>query len=260
MGDKVKFGIKNAHIFPIVSVNGGVPTYGAVIPVPGAVSFSLDAQGDINKFYADNIVYYQSASNNGYEGDLEVALIPDAVFEQIFKYAKDANGVISENTNVEYASFAMTFEEDGDQTGTKFVLYNCTATRPSRSLATIEDTKTPTTQTLTVSAIPLANGNVLAMSTETTPDATLNTWHESVYMTSGVADYLVQFNSNGGSPVQSQSIAAGSKATKPDDPTKAGYTFINWYSDLALTDVFDFDTLITTNVMLYAKWQGGYTS
>ena len=255
MGDKVKFGIKNAHIFPIVSVSGGVPTYGSVINVPGAVSLSLDAQGDINKFYADNMVYYQSASNNGYEGDLEVALIPDEVFEQIFKYSKDSNGVITENVNVEQASFAMTFEEDGDQTGTKFVLYNCTATRPTRNLNTIEDSKTPTTQTLTISAIPLASGDVLGMTTATTPTATLNSWHSTVYMPSSTANYLVEFNSNGGSAVQSQSVAAGGKVTEPDDPTKEGYTFDAWYSDLGLTDEWTFATdTVSTNMMLYAKW------
>ena len=255
MGDKVKFGIKNAHIFPIVSVNMGVPTYRSPIDVPGAVSFSLNAQGDINKFYADNIVYYQSASNNGYEGDLEVALIPDAVFEQIFKYSKDNNNVIAENVNVEYASFAMTFEEDGDQTGTKFVLYNCTATRPTRTLNTIEDSKTPTTQTLTVSAIPLASGDVLAMSTATTPTATLEAWHSTVYLPSSAANCLVQFNSNGGSAVQSQTVVVGGKVAEPDAPTKDGYTFDAWYSDLGLTDAWTFSTdTVTTNMMLYAKW------
>ena len=87
MPDKVKFGIKNVHIFPILSVGvDGTPTYDSVINVPGAVSLSMDAQGDINKFYADNIVYYQSASNNGYEGDLELAMIPEAVLEKIFNY------------------------------------------------------------------------------------------------------------------------------------------------------------------------------
>jgi phi13 family phage major tail protein len=255
MGDKVKFGIKNAHIFPITAVNAGIPTYGSPIDVPGAVSFSLNAQGDINKFYADNVVYYQSASNNGYEGDLEVALIPDAVFEQIFKYNKDQNGVISENTNVEYASFAMTFEEAGDVTGTKFVLYNCTATRPTRTLNTIEESKTPTTQTLTVSAIPLASGDVLAMTTETTPSATINAWHSTVYMPSNTPNCLVQFNSNGGSAVQSQTVVVGGKATEPDAPTKEGYTFDAWYSDLGLTDEWTFSTdTVTTNMMLYAKW------
>lgn len=181
MADKVKFGIKNVHIFPITAMNLGVPTYGNVIDVPGAVSLSLDQQGEINKFYADNMVYYQSASNNGYEGDLEVALIPDAVFTEIFKYTTDANNVMTENASLEFAAFAMTFEEAGDSKGTKFVLYNCTATRPSRTLNTIEDSKTPTTQTLNVSAAPLASGAVMAMTTDTTPDATLNSWHTTVY-------------------------------------------------------------------------------
>ena len=253
--DKVKFGIKNAHIFPITSVTGGVPTYGSPIAVPGAVSFTLDAQGDINKFYADNIIYYQSASNNGYQGDLEVALIPEAVFEQIFKYSKDTNGVVVENTNVEFASFAMTFEESGDQSGTKFVLYNCTATRPSRELNTIEDNKTPTTQKLNVSAIPLADGTVLGMTTSTTPTATLNAWHETVYLSTATADFLVEFNSNGGSAVQSQTVASGGKVTEPVAPTKDGYTFDAWYSDLGLTDAWTFSTdTVTTNMMLYAKW------
>lgn len=253
--DKVKFGISNCHIFPITALNAGIPTYGTAISVPGAVSFSLDQQGDINKFYADNIVYYQSASNNGYEGDLEVARIPDAVYEEIFKYAKDTNGVYTENAKTEFAAFAMTFEEEGDETGTKFVLYNCTATRPSKSLNTIEDSKTPVTQKLSVSAAPLANGNVLGMTSDDTPAATLNAWHETVYMSSSSALYLVEFNSMGGSAVQSQSVASGEKVTEPDAPTRDGFTFGGWYSDLGLTDAWTFDTdTVASNMMLYAKW------
>ena len=52
--DKVKFGIKNVHIFPIESMVNGVPTYGDVINVPGAVSFSMGAQGDISKLERGN--------------------------------------------------------------------------------------------------------------------------------------------------------------------------------------------------------------
>ena len=139
--DKVKFGIKNVHIFPIESMVNGIPTYGNVVNVPGAVSFSMGAQGQINKFYADNIVYYQSSANNGYEGDLTLALIPEEFYEKIYGQVPDANGVMTENAAVEAKAFAMTFEEDGDQTGTKFVLYNCTATRPTKELNTIEDNK-----------------------------------------------------------------------------------------------------------------------
>lgn len=176
--DKVKFGIKNVHIFPQLT---DAPTFGPVIDVPGAVSLSLDAQGDISKFYADNIVYYQTSANNGYEGDLEVALIPDEVFEKIFNYVKDQDNVYTENASKNVVPFAMTFEEEGDQAGTKFVLYNCTATRPSRSLATVEDSKEPTTQTLSVSAAPLKDGNVMAMTSADTKVEVLKDWHTDVY-------------------------------------------------------------------------------
>lgn len=176
--DKVKFGIKNVHIFPQLTDE---PTFGTVIDVPGAVSLSLDAQGDISKFYADNIVYYQTSANNGYEGDLEVALIPDEVFEKIFNYVKDEDNVYTENASKNVVPFAMTFEEEGDQSGTKFVLYNCTATRPSRSLATVEDSKEPTTQTLSVSAAPLKDGNVMAMTSADTTVEVLKDWHTDVY-------------------------------------------------------------------------------
>ena len=176
--DKVKFGIKNVHIFPQLTDE---PTFDAVIPVPGAVRLSLDAQGDISKFYADNIVYYQTSANNGYEGDLEVALIPDEVFEKIFNYVKDKDNVYTENASKNVVPFAMTFEEEGDQAGTKFVLYNCTATRPSRSLATVEDSKEPTTQTLSISAAPLKDGNVMAMTSADTTVEVLKDWHTDVY-------------------------------------------------------------------------------
>lgn len=255
MADKVKFGIKNVHVFPITAVTAGVPTYGDVIDVPGAVSFSMAAQGDINKFYADNIVYYQSSANNGYEGDLTLALIPEAFYEKIFGQTPDTNGVMTENASVEAKSFAMTFEEDGDQTGTKFVLYNCTATRPTKELQTIEESKEPVTQALTVSAVPLQNGDVMGMTTAATPDAVKNTWHDSVYMASGSSTWLVSFNSMGGSVVQSQSVVDGEKATEPTAPTKTGFTFGGWYSDLALTTAWDFSTdTVESDMMLYAKW------
>lgn len=176
--DKVKFGIKNVHIFPQLTDE---PTYKEGIAVPGAVSLSMDAQGEIKKFYADNIVYYQTSTNNGYEGDLEVALIPDEVYEEIFNFVKDEDKVYTENASKNVVPFAMTFEEEGDQSGTKFVFYNCTATRPSRSHSTVEDTKEPTTQTLSISIAPLHDGNVMAMSCAETTLAVLNDWHTDVY-------------------------------------------------------------------------------
>ncbi len=66
--------------------------------------------------------------------------------------------------------------------------------------------------------------------------------------------YTVTFNSNGGSAVNAQTIESGAKATKPTDPTREGYTFGGWYTDEACTQAFNFDTAISANITLYAKW------
>lgn len=64
--------------------------------------------------------------------------------------------------------------------------------------------------------------------------------------------YTVTFNSNGGTDVESQTVDHGSKATKPANPTKTGYTFAGWYTEADAE--FDFDTPITSATDLYAKW------
>ena len=66
--------------------------------------------------------------------------------------------------------------------------------------------------------------------------------------------YSVTFNTNGGSAVTAQSVQEDDKATRPVDPTMARYTFGGWYTEDALTTVWDFGTQITKDTILYAKW------
>lgn len=61
----------------------------------------------------------------------------------------------------------------------------------------------------------------------------------------------VTFNTNGGSDVTSQTIKFFKKANKPATPTREGYTFDNWYYD---GEVFDFDTKITKDMVIEARW------
>ena len=69
--------------------------------------------------------------------------------------------------------------------------------------------------------------------------------------------YDVTFNSNGWTPVATQNINYGSKATKPADPIRTGYAFGGW--TLNGSD-FDFNTEITWAITLVAKWNlVGYT-
>ena len=71
--------------------------------------------------------------------------------------------------------------------------------------------------------------------------------------------YTVTFESNGGTPVVSQTVAENQVAVKPADPTRSGYIFGGWYQDSACTIAYDFATPVTGNLTLYAKWnsQGG---
>ncbi|MFJ5767750.1 InlB B-repeat-containing protein, partial [Lysinibacillus sp. NPDC093210] len=68
--------------------------------------------------------------------------------------------------------------------------------------------------------------------------------------------YTVNFEVNGGSLVPNQTVAHGEKVSKPTPaPTKAGYTFGGWYTDVTLTETYDFNNEITANTTLYAKWK-----
>jgi len=69
-----------------------------------------------------------------------------------------------------------------------------------------------------------------------------------------VTRYVVTFNSEGGSAVASQTVAAGSTAVKPADPTKAGYKFADWYTAAEGGTAYDFNTKVMSNITLYAHW------
>ncbi len=70
-----------------------------------------------------------------------------------------------------------------------------------------------------------------------------------------VATHTVTFNSNGGSAVTPQTVNDGALATEPTpEPTKSGYLFGGWYSDIGLTTAYNFNTPVTADITLYAKW------
>lgn len=64
----------------------------------------------------------------------------------------------------------------------------------------------------------------------------------------------VTFNSNGGSLVDSITQDYHTSLVAPSEPTKTGYTFDGWYSDIELTTPYIFTTMPTQNITLYAKW------
>ncbi len=66
---------------------------------------------------------------------------------------------------------------------------------------------------------------------------------------------MVTFDMKGhGTQVESQSFYAGGTATQPEDPKEEGYTFGGWFSDEDCKNSFKWDTPISTNTIIYAKW------
>ena len=66
-------------------------------------------------------------------------------------------------------------------------------------------------------------------------------------------NWVVTFNPDNGEPAFTQNVEYEGKATEPAAPEKTGYTFDGWYLDEA-EEPFDFDTIITSDITLTAKW------
>ena len=152
------------------------------MPLPGSVSLSLDANGEPENFYADGIAYYVINNNMGYDGDLELALIPESFRTDVLREKLDAKGVLIENSDAELALFALLFEFDGDVRHIRHVMYNCSASRPKIEGKTNEEKKEVQTETLTIKATPLADGKVKAKTGNTTDATVYADWYKSVYL------------------------------------------------------------------------------
>ena len=180
--NKVKYNLKNVHAAKLTVGEDGTFTYGTPKAIPGAVSISLDAEGDSSPFYADGIVYFRSTANNGYSGDLEIALIPEWFRTEILKEVLDTNGVLVEHSDImETAKFALLFEFDGDIRAIRHVLYNCSASRPSIESETKEDSIEPGTEKLSLTADPRSDGLVKSRTGDTTEAETYQNWYKTVY-------------------------------------------------------------------------------
>lgn len=183
MGNKVKYNLKNVHAAKLTKGDDGNFTYDTPQAIPGAVSISLEAEGDSSPFYADGIVYFRSTANNGYSGDLEIALIPEWFRTEILQEVKDNNGVLVEHSDVtESVYFALLFEFDGDIKAIRHVLYNCTASRPSIESETKEETIEPSTETLSLTADPREDGLVKSRTGDDTTDSVYRNWYQAVYV------------------------------------------------------------------------------
>lgn len=74
-----------------------------------------------------------------------------------------------------------------------------------------------------------------------------------------VTKYNVTFKSDENTVINTVTVKEGNSVGEPENPVKDGYQFDGWYTDVNCTDKYDFNTVVSADLTLYAKWLAKYT-
>lgn len=161
--NKVTFGLDKVHIaFFDKAATAGQPAWEVPIPIPGAVRWAPEAQGETSTFYADNMAYFLVTSNNGYTGELEMANIPDEIKARMFGWKIDDNGMLVEIADGMPEKFALLGQVKGDKRDRRFVYYDCQAARTAKENTTKGESTEIVGETLSMTSSPIEiNDNVI---------------------------------------------------------------------------------------------------
>jgi uncharacterized protein (TIGR02145 family)/uncharacterized repeat protein (TIGR02543 family) len=100
----------------------------------------------------------------------------------------------------------------------------------------------------------------IAVATNASTTVTLTSGDAMVKASWVIDTFTVNFDSKGGSAIDTQRIVYNTPAVEPSTPpTKGGYVFAGWYANSSTTLLFDFATPITASRALYAGWTPVYT-
>jgi phi13 family phage major tail protein len=185
--NKVVFGLKNAHYAVITEGVDGTYTYGVPVPFPGATGLTLEPKGEQTDFYADDILYYTSSTNQGYDTKLTVANIPEKFRTDVLGEVLDATDkVLTEKNTAKPKKIAFLFEFDGDVKSIRHALYSCSVSRPGIGSNTKTTSSEPGTTELTLVAGPRPEDGVVKVSTTAdTTAAIYDAWYSAVYEKAG---------------------------------------------------------------------------
>ena len=138
------------------------------------------------------------------------------------------------------------------------VIKDATWTNGSATASSSTVTVTPSSGVSTVSFTPSATAGMTKVVVTTGGGG--STTYDNYITTCAGSDtpetFTVTFNANGhGTAPAAQTITSGETASEPTEPKETGYTFGGWYENQQCTgNQFNFDTPITADITLYAKW------
>lgn len=145
---KVKFGLKNVHYAVWDSTTNEFKT---PVKAPGAKKLSVEYDGDVTNFYADDVVYATFVDSSSIKGELELADSEEQMLIDLLGYIDDS-GVLLEDMGGTGAEFALLFEVNGDPYKRRCVYYSCKLSRPSTEANTKEESTEPDTDSYSFSA------------------------------------------------------------------------------------------------------------
>ena len=184
--NKVLFGFKNVY-YSKITESGTTITYGLPVKFAtegsGGVSIALSPRGETFEKYADDVLWFADAVNQGYEGDLVMTNISDSFKTDIMGYVQDTNGALVEKSDVTFAKFALGFEVQGNDKATRTWYYYCTVTRPNDEANTKEASMSTNDKTLSIIASPRPTDEKVKVSLtlSTTNTTAYNGFFSSVY-------------------------------------------------------------------------------
>jgi len=259
--NKVKFGLKNVHWALVTENSDGTLSFGKPVPWRGAVSLTLEPQGDPVEFYADNGIYYEEGTNNGYSGTLEVAEIPDEFREEVLGEER-VNGVQYERADVQTRKFALLYQFEGDVRATRHVNYYCSASRPTISSTTKTNATEVQPTTLNFTSRPRPdNAFVKAKATPNADIQVYNSWFSKVH--EKPADVNVTGISLSPSSATLE-VGAKLQLIKQIEPANASNKRVTYSSDNEAVATVDHNGLVTavsagTATITVTTEDGGFT-
>lgn len=280
-GEKLyETGVDCGVVFPYDTATN---EYGTGVAWNGLTKVTESPEGaEATDLYADNIKYVTLRSAEKFKATIEAYTYPDEV-ATLDGTAEIAPGVrIGQQSRGMFGySYRTLIGNDTEQTDHGYrihLVYGATMAPSAKDRSTVNDSPEAVTFSWEVDTTPV---NVkgfkptahLEIDSTKVPEDKLTLIKEALWGTEtedsrfllpdevaaivgpDAITYTVTFDTDGGSTVASQTVAAGGKVTRPTNPTKSGSTFDNWYKNAAKTQLWNFNTdTVSGDTILYAKW------
>lgn len=228
----ILYGLEQVHI----AFHDGAGGFEAPDEITGAVSLATTPSSEQVIFHADNRRYFVRENNNGYNGTLEMALIPNAIKARMLGWDVDINGMLVEKADGKPERFALMGQVQGDAKNRRFVYYDVTAMRHGQDSATKGDTIDPDTQSLPITITPFLHSGMNIVK----GDIQLSNTNTAVYNGFFNAVLLPDGSASGVNKVPLQATIALGESLTPGD-----YTLLSWN---AFDDVLTAAGVVEANV------------